>query len=153
MNIELRDGVYHLFGDIDEGSNFDPIDVSGEELHLNFAGLSHVNSIGIRTMLLFLTRWGNKPLHYHEIPAEMVTLLNTVPDMMGVPDRHALVHSVLAPLECDPCDHDEVRLLDEAAIEKIINENGVLKEKCPSCDDGSLEVWPNTFFDFLSAPK
>lgn len=67
-NIELKDNVIHFSGKLDKSDYSDVNDflkkaeenVSGDEIVLDLKDLVHLNSSGIRTIVIFITKYPKK---------------------------------------------------------------------------------------------
>ena len=148
IRIEERDGVVYLTGVLDEYADLTELETAKEPLLLNMAGVSRLNSIGIRNLLRFLNAWGDKPFKYIECTSEFVDQLNMIPGLLGK-KGHGLVQSLKVPYDCPKCEHEQEFLCD---IREIKEEDGVPvppAQTCPNCGKPDMQVLNDSFFIFL----
>lgn len=132
-------------GVIDEDTSFDALLAEQGELHLNLAGITSINSLGIRAWVNFMKEISNRPVFYEECPPVVVRQMNMIPSFLG----SAKVLSVYAPFVCENCDEEKLVLVPEMALAKSDVE---LPEpfKCESCSEGEMELdgHPKQYFAF-----
>ena len=134
-----------LKGIIDEDATFDPILKTTGPLVFNFAGVTSINSCGIRNWVNFLKSVGDRPIAYAECPPLVVRQLNMVPSFGGV----AKIQSVYASYICDNCEHEKLVLI---ADDKFKGGNATIAETlpCEACGKGEMEFdgHPKQYFSF-----
>ena len=138
MKISRVGSLIQISGVIDEHSDFSTLLSESAPLSIDFSGVERVNSVGLRTWMRFMTQWGDKELIYLKCPVVIVDQLATIPALMGIKKRAALVQSADLAFECDKCGHQEDRCIDRASVDPTPDPS-VLQPPCPSCG-GTLEL-------------
>ena len=141
MQIDLKDGVHYLAGELNEFSDFSDLEKAQDPLQLNVKGLTRLNSIGIRNLLKFLSKWGSRPFSYHECTSELIDQINMIPALLGTA-RQGKVIDLFVPFECSDCGHEH------EFYGKVDEFNGPeLHRTCPKCG-GKMTVLTDSFFVF-----
>ena len=137
--------VFFLKGTIDEDTTFDAVLQGEGEIHLNFSGVTGINSLGIRTWVNFMKELAGKQVFYEECPPVIVRQMNMIPSFVG----HAKVVSVFAPYVCEDCDQEKLVLINEQSLSQTEVE---LPKSfvCESCGKGEMELdgHPKQYFAF-----
>lgn len=143
-------GIVHIEGSIDEYSDFGDLLREQEPLRLNLKNVAHMNSIGIRNFLKFLSDWGSKRLEYHECPADLIEQFNMIPPLLGS-QTQAVVQSFEIPYECTSCDQTLLEWIKTSSLPKVeFFEDWVGPIKaCPKCGQEMIVSFEH-YFTFLS---
>ena len=105
-------------GEITEETDFGPIlDVTGGVILIDLAGVSRINSCGVREWLNFVAalQARGRRLVLERCAPVIVTQLNTIYNFTG--GGH--VRSVLGPYYCASCDREENHLIDLATTRDV----------------------------------
>jgi anti-anti-sigma regulatory factor len=118
-----------LSGDISEETDFEPILQIAGPIVLDLAGISRINSCGVREWINFVVhlRQGGRQLILERCAPVVVTQLNTIYNFTG----GGQVRSVLGPYYCPACDREEYHLIDLTASETVPDQI-----PCPDCEAG-----------------
>lgn len=145
----LRDGdAMVLEGAIDERANLAKLVefARGGQLVLDLAGVTYINSLGVRAwcQLLQLARSIDLRVELRRVSERMVHQLNIVPA------ARAPVTSFFAPYTCDRCGDEKHVLLDVAARREELAQGRAPAGECASCR-GRLVFgeMPQLYFAFL----
>lgn len=131
IKITVSDGVSHLSGQLDEHMDMKPLLAGAGPIVLNFAKIMTVNSIGIRKFIEFLSKAKGRPLEFHECPAAVVDMINSIPGTLGDPPDPAIVKSLYITYRCSRCDKEEEVLY---AVKRVTGDLPVLPPRaCPKC--------------------
>lgn len=139
-----------LAGTIDETANLSELinRARNGRLVLDLAGITFINSIGVREWCLMQKAAANAKLslELRRVAEPLVHQLNIVPAARGV----SIVTSFFAPYECDDCDREFEILLDVRAHGKDFARMQPPKQQCPDCD-GELVFGhpPELYFTFM----
>ena len=127
-----------LSGVIDEESDFTPLLEAPFCKSIDFSGVERINSIGIRSWMLFLTKWGDKSLNYMNCTTSISDQLATIPALSGISKRVAVVLSAMISYDCPKCDHVEDFMVKRADVFPVLLEK-VTSPKCRLCS-GQMEL-------------
>jgi anti-anti-sigma regulatory factor len=118
-----------ISGEICEETDFQPILEIPGPLVLDLAGVSRINSCGVREWLNFVVhlRQGGRELILERCAPVIVTQLNTIYNFTG----GGQVRSVFGPYYCPACDREENHLIDLTASETVPDHI-----PCPGCHAG-----------------
>ena len=134
FRVEQQGGTTHVVvsGEITEETDFGPIlEVEGGVVRVDLAGVSRINSCGVREWLNFVTalKSSGRKLILERCAPVIVTQLNTIYNFTG----GGTVRSVLGPYYCPECDQEENHLVElgtAAAMPQVLT--------CPKCG-GDME--------------
>lgn len=137
--------VVYFKGAVDEDTDFNALLKNEGPLRLNFAGVTAINSCGIRSWVNFLKELSGKEIIYEECPPLIVRQMNMVPSFLG----KAQVASVFIPYICDNCEHEKTVLVTEAQF-KGGNPQVAETIPCENCKKGEMEFdgQPKQYFAF-----
>jgi len=107
MKISRKGGQVFLAGVIDENADFSELLKEQAPLSIDFSRVERINSIGIRSWMMFMTRWGDKPLNYLECPVIIADQLAVTPALRGIKKRAAVIMSAYMTFDCPNCGHQE----------------------------------------------
>ena len=132
MKISRKGGQVFLAGVIDENADFSQLLQEQAPLSIDFSKVERINSIGIRSWMMFMTRWGDKPLNYHECPVIIADQLAVTPALRGIKKRAAMIMSAYMSFDCSKCRHQEDILVTYDQVQPQLKP-GVADPKCPDC--------------------
>jgi hypothetical protein len=138
MNISRVGDTSFLSGVIDEEADFSLILKEPQPANLDFSGIERVNSIGLRSWMHFMSKWGDKPLNYLNCPVSIGDHLATLPALGGIPKRVAVALSAMIPYDCLKCNHSEDFMVKQAEVIPEVLPR-VLSPKCRICS-GDMEL-------------
>lgn len=154
MQIDFKNGVYHLSGRMDEYSEFDSLTNVPEPLKLNIGRISSINSVGVRKFLAFTLGYSPKKFEFLECTPEFIANVNVIPQMLGSPADETQIKSFFVPFSCESCKRVENLLFERSAI-KIDPKSGEAiapVAKCSKCGQQlDLDVEPTEYFMFLTS--
>lgn len=110
IKIKAIDGMHFLTGQIDEHIDLADLLEEASPLKLNFAGVRHVNSMGVRAFVLWMKRLKDKTLEFHECTAGVLDMINSIPGTLGTPTDASIVKSILIDYRCTRCKKEETHL-------------------------------------------
>lgn len=152
MQIDFKNGVYHLSGRMDEYSEFDSLVMVPQPLRLNIGRISSINSVGVRKFLAFTLSYSPKKFEFLECTPEFIANVNVIPQMLGSPADETQIKTFYVPFSCENCKRNENILYERTAIK--LNADGEVippKAKCSRCaEDLDLDVEPTEYFMFLT---
>jgi len=133
LSISVAATGVEVTGTIDESANLVPLvkHARGGRLVLDLAGVTFINSIGVREWVMMQRAAADASvrIELRRVAEVIIHQLNIVPAARGV----SLVTSFYAPYECEPCELEDVFLIDViehgAALARL--EPPVMK--CPEC--------------------
>ncbi len=153
MQIDFKNGVYHLSGRIDEYSEFDSLVNVPQPLKLNIGRISSINSVGVRKFLAFTLSYSPKKFEFLECTPEFIANVNVIPQMLGSPADETQIKTFYVPFSCEGCKRVENLLYERMAI-KIDAKGEVVvpTAKCSKCGENlDLDVEPTEYFMFLTS--
>ena len=146
VNTKIKDNIPFQFleGRIDETTDLGQITVNlGEDLHLDFMGVSHINSTGIKNWLNFFSKVKEDfpvlKITFYNCPKILVDQMNMIRGFL--PDGTS-VESFAVPYYCEECDKESAYTF-ERGRDFIIDESTKKYEiKFPeiSCGGDSCEM-------------
>lgn len=132
MDISRVKETAFISGVIDENSDFSPILLPPWPTNIDFSGVQRVNSIGLRTWMLFLTKWGDKPLNYLNCTTSISDQLVMVPALFGIPKKVVKVLSAMISYDCPKCKHAEDLMIKYDNVHPVPSPEA-LAPKCRIC--------------------
>ena len=138
MEVSRISDIAYLSGVIDEESDFSALLTLPFIQTIDFSGVSRVNSIGLRSWMLFMTKWGDKPLNYMNCTTEISDHLATIPALRGASKRVVAVLSAMIPYDCLKCNHMEDIMVKKAEVVPVTLPK-VVSPKCRICS-GEMEL-------------
>jgi len=150
LKVELSSGVWYIKGVIDEYADLEKqLGSATAPLRLNLAGVTRMNSVGIRSFLLFLSSWGQKPIIYEACPVEFIDQLMLIPALLGIPKPIAIVDSLYVPYFCNSCGEEADLLVLASDINKATSDALAFPDrKCQHCQSAMI-VEPDHYARFL----
>lgn len=146
LKINQANGKTTLAGFLDENSDLKPLEQITGTAVLDFKDVTRVNSCGVREWVNLMAKMSAAEVRYEQCPMVVVKQLNAVPDFVG----RAKIGSFFAPYFCEPCDEDDLKLLEAAAVA-----NGQPPTvNCAKCSKPmEFDAVPNQYFSFLKRAK
>ena len=96
--------VVLMYGEITEAVSFGELTKLNGRVVLDLAGVRRINSFGVRELLNFFEALRRScQLEAERCSTAIVTQLNMLPEFT----RHLKVRSILAPMECPRCLHEQ----------------------------------------------
>ena len=153
LTITPEDSQLVLSGSLDETANV--MDLLGYAKHgqlaLDLAGVSFINSLGVRDWIRMLASAQTKNLavELRRVSEPIVHQLNMIIATRG----NATVTSFFAPYACDKCGREDSLLVEMAA-----NAAGLAKlepppQTCPECGaQMAFNDFPERYFTFIQQP-
>ena len=132
MKISRKGGQIFLAGVIDENADFSELLQEQAPLSIDFSGVERINSIGIRSWMMFMTRWGDKPLNYLECPVIIADQLAVTPALRGIKKRASVIMSAYVAFDCSNCRHQEDFRVAYDQVQPHLKP-GVANPKCSAC--------------------
>ena len=148
-----EDGILRVYlqGAFNEWTDFSGLErLAAPRLDFDAAGVRHVNSHGARLWTSSLERVDRVDRYtFSRCSPPFVWQASQVGNFLG----RGEVLSFAAPYRCEQCDHDETRLLQNAAIGPALAAHEPPRFRCPECG-GTLvfDEIPERYLAFLSAP-
>lgn len=147
-------------GDIDESFDFSAFVVNpGQDLVLNLKEVRSLNSVGLRSWLLWMKDLRNKVprIYFQNCPQSVVTQMNI---LEGFLPMEAIVESFEVPFYCDECGTEEAFLARrgtdfvEGTTDHHESMDFKLERSCPKCKAVmTLDASADKYFNFLKQHK
>ena len=148
--VQRGDDALYLTGVIDEACRLgDLLPAQGPAiLRLDLAGVSFINSLGVREWIRFLANAHKAGIRIElaRVSEPLIQQLNMIVAARG----HADVVSFFAPYACDACGREDSLLIDLAPHRHRLQMGDAPTAVCPEC--GSMMVFndfPQRYFLFL----
>jgi hypothetical protein len=152
VDIDFKNGVYHLSGKLDEHAEFESLVSAPDPLKLNLGKIQSINSIGVRKFLAFTIARVPKKFEIYECSPDFIANINVIPQMLGTPSDASQIKSFYVPFSCESCKRIESTLFDTDKLtydsKGDIDVGGRRCVKCGNMMD--LDVEKNEFFTFLN---
>lgn len=148
-----------LTGNLNENAEFPQLDVNGvREVVLDLSGIKMLNSVGLRSWLLWIKTFAQKTgLVFVNCPRHVVDQMNILD---GFLPTHARVDSFFVPYFCESCDATESILArrgqDFMEGTADTREGVTLPDErpCPHCQKPmEMDVLRDRYFSFLKYRK
>jgi anti-anti-sigma regulatory factor len=148
--------VLTLKGAIDEDSRLLDVDISNveKELVLDLAGISHINSVGIRSWINWIGQaQQGRQLVFRRCPRIFVMQMNMVADFLPLGTR---IESFYVPYFCETCDEEsevlftlgkDIEVGADGSTKVLYNARGTCKN--PDCEI-DIDTNEGRYFRFLS---
>lgn len=153
MQVELKNGIFHLSGRLDEFAEFGPLNGAPAPLKLHMGRITSINSIGVRKFLAFVMGWAPRRFEFYECTPDFISNINIIPQMLGNPPDPTQVKSFFIPYACESCKRLEKVLVERDSLKR--GADGVVSvptRKCAKCAvDMELDVEPVEYFAFFGA--
>ncbi len=152
MDIELKNGVYHFSGRLDEFAEFDSLVAGPDPLKVNLGKIQSINSIGIIKFLAFTHARGPKKFEFYDCTADFIANVNVIPQMLGSPSDARQIKTVYVPFSCGSCKRVENSLHELSKLKIEADGDVVIGSRvCSKCgNEMDLEVEKSEFFFFLN---
>lgn len=139
----------YIHGDIIETTRLGPLAkrlAGAEPIELNLREVRYLSSAGVRRWCHLLETLAGKRYWFRHASLGFVSQMSLAPVVRGTGE----VLSFEAPYHCEHCEHDDVRLLDAAALFRHGDEVAPPTLRCPTCG-GELvfDELPWRYFAFL----
>lgn len=139
----------YVHGDIVETTRLEPLAqrlANADPIELNLREVRYLSSSGVRNFCRLLDGLKGRRYWFRHASAAFVTQASVSPAVTGTGE----VLSLEAPYLCETCEHDDLRLLDTAAIVTSGGEFVVPTLRCPDCG-GELvfDELPWRYFAFM----
>ena len=140
---------YYLFGVISESSNFNGmLDQGLDPLSINLAGVTSINSTGVRNWVDNLYHFKGTVL-FSECSVPIIEQFNMVPEFLG---EKSNVLSFYARYYCEDCDHEENILLIPGRNFDTDDKCCTMDLLCPHCNENIDEDFdPEDYFLFIDS--
>ena len=142
-----------MTGPIDENANFPEVKADGSPLNLDFSGVKHINSIGIKMWIQWVTPVAQgRQVTFVNCPKSIILQINMVKSFLP---EGASVESFKLPLYCEACDSESNIMLQTKSDVQVDGENVKVTSSLPKCsncgsDDVEIDVIEKKYFRFLS---
>ncbi len=152
MNRELKNGkpLIRFTGQVDEEASFAQFSDLGSEVFIDLAGVSAINSIGIRSWIMWFAQHPNVQFIFINCPKALVMQMNMVEGFL--PEK-AQVLSMQVPFFCETCDEEKEVLFELGKQIKVNGDSVTLDYKksdiCKADCAIELDVTESKFFRFL----
>jgi anti-anti-sigma regulatory factor len=151
LQIQEQDGALVLAGAIDETAAIIELlaRASGGRLVLDLAGVTFINSLGVRDWIHLVANAQQKgvQLELRRVSEPIIHQLNMIIATRG----NSRVISFFAPYACDACGREESLLVDAVANHAALGRLEAPPQKCPECGAAMVfNDFPERYFSFLS---
>lgn len=142
-----------LSGSLDETANVIELlgQAKGGRLALDLAGVTFINSLGVRDWIRMLAMAQTKALavELRRVSEPIVHQLNMIIATRG----NATVTSFFAPYACDKCGREDSLLVDVTANAAGLAKLEAPPQTCPECGaQMAFNDFPERYFTFLQQP-
>ncbi len=108
MDIQLKDGVYFVSGDITEACNLGGFNIpAATQVRFDLGNVRTINSCGVREWISWITKLKISPL-YTNCPQSVVMQFNMVKEFLG---NNSKVESFQIPAYCETCSEQKTFLM------------------------------------------
>lgn len=151
MEIELKGGIHHLSGRLDEFLDLAALEKLGRPVKFNIRDITSINSNGIRKFLTFIVKDPTREMEFHECTPEFIANVNIIPQILGQPPNARRIKSLFVPLTCESCDKSENHLVTFDEIMPTPHGTwDIAPVSCKACKKlMALEVEPSEYFLFM----
>jgi hypothetical protein len=151
VNIDLKNGVYHLAGRVDEYAEFERFANAPAPLKLDLGKITAINSVGVRKFLAFALAWTPRKFEFFACTPEFIANVNVIPQMLGSPSDPTQIKSLFVPFACENCKRVENVLIQRDGLEVDGGGDVILaSQTCAKCGNPlDLDVEPTEYFTFL----
>jgi ABC-type transporter Mla MlaB component len=141
-----------LAGRIDEHAHLADLEATVEDMTLaiDLAGVSYINSLGVRDWVKFLRAFAKREIAVtlERCADVMVHQMNMIVDARGA----ARVASIYAPFACDACGWEGAELIETAEVQPIVAMGRAPEIVCPDCQASArFADFIDRYFLFLNA--
>lgn len=155
----VTDGILiEFFGDIDESADFSKIKIpEGNRLTLSLKGIRILNSVGLRSWVLWIKKLQQEVVVLLKCPAVAVHQMNI---LNGFIPLRSIVQSFEVTYHCESCGKEESVWLErgkdfyERTADAAEWVNVEKTKKCIHCgEECELDIIPGKYFHFLKSPR
>jgi hypothetical protein len=107
LKLQIRNGIWFVSGDLGAESDLSHLLKVTVVLRLNLRNLGEINSIGVRTLCMFLKGFQGESFEYFECPPNFLDILNMVPMLLNVNGKVGRVVSMNVPYVCSRCLYEQ----------------------------------------------
>lgn len=105
--ITVHESYFVVTGVLDEHVDYKPLLDSTPPIRLRLGNVITVNSLGVRNFLRFMEACRQIEVELHECSLAFMDALNTIPGMLGVPQRPEILRSIRMIYGCLGCSKEE----------------------------------------------
>src|SRR5262245_11585730 len=118
--INRRDGATYvtLAGDITEAADLSPLTKQGSPVVVDLAGIRRINSLGVRTWVLFVRQAETSgiDLYFERCAPVIVGQMSMIRHFMGAKSQ---VRTLFAPYLCESCGTEHLELIQVSPGQKL----------------------------------
>ena len=141
MEIKVKDGIYHVSGDITESCNLSEFSLPvSSQIRFDLGKVRTMNSCGVREWISSIIKLKIKPV-YLNCPQPVIMQFNMVKEFLG---HNAKVESFQVPAYCENCGEQKLFLLVNG---KDFKPGQKLEYNIPKCDKEGCSVDPEVDFE------
>ncbi len=134
FKMQERNGIWHLSGDLGADSDLAPLQKETNVLKLNLRNLGSINSVGVRTLCLFLKGFTGQSFEYYECPPNFLDILNMVPMLLSINGKQGRVISLNIPYACSRCLYEQNILTQAKEINSADGKISLPIYTCNQCN-------------------
>ncbi len=140
MDVQLKDGIYLVSGDITETCNLGDFGLPSGVVKFDLGNIRTINSCGVREWILWITKLKITPVYYN-CPQSVVMQFNMVKEFLS---NNAKVESFQIPAYCENCGEQKVFLMNSG---KEFTLGKKLEYELPKCDKEGCSIESDVDFE------
>ncbi|KAB8030908.1 hypothetical protein [Fluviispira multicolorata] len=107
MEVQLKDGIYFVSGDITETCDLGGFGLPSGSVHFDLGSVRTINSCGVREWITWINKLKITPI-YSNCPQSVVMQFNMVKEFLS---NNSKVESFQIPAYCENCGEQKIYLL------------------------------------------
>lgn len=152
FSVTRSPGRLVLAGRIDERAHIADLSASitEQELAIDLAGVTYINSLGVRDWVTFLRALAKRDveLTLERCAEVMVLQMNMIVDARGA----ARIASFYAPFACDACGWEGAKLVATEDVQPMVSIGRAPETECPECaKQARFADFVDRYFLFLAS--
>ena len=140
MDVQLKDGIYYVTGDITETCNLNDFGLPSGIVKFDLGGVRSINSCGVREWILWISKLKINAI-FHNCPQAVVMQFNMVKEFLA---NNAKVESFQIPAYCENCGEQKSFLMRSG---KEYTPGKKLEFELPKCEKEGCSIESDVDFE------
>lgn len=140
MDVQLKDGIYFVSGDITETCNLGEFGLPPGQVKFDLSNVRTINSCGVREWIVWIGKLKIVPIFYN-CPQSVVMQFNMVKEFLS---NAAKVESFQIPAYCENCGEQKIFTVK---LGKEYNMGKKLEYQPPKCEKDGCNVESDVDFE------
>ncbi len=140
MDVQLKDGIYFVSGDITETCNLGEFGLPSGQVKFDLGNVRTINSCGVREWILGISKLKISPIFFN-CPQSVVMQFNMVKEFLS---NNAKVESFQIPAYCENCGEQKVFVMK---LGKEYNMGKKLEYELPKCEKDGCSIESDVDFE------